>query len=581
MEDNVINLDSLRHSASHVLAQAVKNLYKDVKLAIGPATDTGFYYDFDTDYRFVPEDLPLIEEEMNKIIKEDYSITKKVITKKEALETFSKYGEIYKLELINELDDSEEISIYTQDGFFDLCKGPHIDSTGLIHNFKLLSIAGAYWRGSEKNKMLQRIYGTAFLSKNDLEEYIAFLLEVQKRDHRKLGKDLKIFIFDEKIGSGLPLWLPNGAILRNIIEQYEIEEHLKRDYQLLRTPHIGLSELWKISGHLSFYKDSMFSSIEVDNQEYILKPMNCPFHLRAYQNELHSYRELPIRYFELANVYRYEKSGVMHGLLRVRGFTQDDAHIFCSEDQIDEELISTLNFAKSMLKTFGFENYNIYLSFRDKNNFDKYVGIPEKWDIVENKLENIVKSINIPYQIDYDEAKFYGPAIDLKIKDALGREWQCSTIQVDFNLADRFDLKYIGNDGKEYRPYMLHRTLLGSLERFIGVLLEHYGGNLPLWLSPEQVRIIPITENNFDYSIRIKKVLNEINIRTTIDFQNERLNAKIRKAETEKIPYIFVAGKKEEENNTISIRKRHGIDIGTKNIDEMINILQEDIKEKI
>jgi len=581
MEDSIINLDSLRHSASHVLAQAVKNLYKDVKLAIGPATDTGFYYDFDTDYRFVPEDLPLIEEEMNKIIKFDYPITKKIISRKEAIETFLKYGEIYKLELINELSDAEEISIYTQDEFFDLCKGPHIVSTGLIKNFKLLSIAGAYWRGSEKNKMLQRIYGTAFLSKADLDEYIAFLLEVQKRDHRKLGKDLKIFVFDEKIGSGLPLWLPNGAILRNIIEQYSIEEHLKRDYQLLRTPHIGLSELWKISGHLSFYKESMFSAIEVDNQEYILKPMNCPFHLRAYQNELHSYRELPIRYFELASVYRYEKSGVMHGLLRVRGFTQDDAHIFCSEDQIEAELLDTLNFAKSMLKTFGFGNYNIYLSFRGKNNFDKYVGEPEKWDIVENKLENIVKSINIPYQIDYDEAKFYGPAIDLKIKDALGREWQCSTIQVDFNLADRFDLKYIGNDGKEYRPYMLHRTLLGSLERFIGVLLEHYSGNLPLWLSPEQVRIIPITENNFDYSKSIKKILNDINIRATIDLQNERLNSKIRKAETEKIPYIFVAGKKEEENKTISIRKRHGVDIGSKNIDEMIKILQEDIKEKI
>lgn len=579
MEDknNEITIEALRHSASHILAQAVKRLFEDVKLGIGPSIENGFYYDFDADYHFTPDDLVKIEEEMKKIVEADYPIIKKTLTKKEAKNLFEELNETYKLELLDEIGEEEEITIYSQGEFTDLCRGPHVPSTGYVKYFKLLSIAGAYWRGSEANKMLQRIYGTAFFSFSELENYLKFLSEVQKRDHRKLGKTLKLFMFDEKIGSGLPVWLPKGGILREIIERFEVSEHLKRGYELIKTPHIGHSILWETSGHLSYYKESMYPPMEIENQSFILKPMNCPFHLRVYQSEIRSYRDLPIRLFELANVYRYEKSGVLHGLLRVRGFTMDDAHIFCREDQISEELNNLIDFVKFILLSFGFENYKIYLSVRDKNLKDKYVGEPNKWDFFEEKLEDIAKSIGIDYQVDYGEAKFYGPAIDLKIKDALQREWQCTTIQIDFNLAERFNLKYIGKDGKEYTPIMIHRAILGSLERFISILLEHYSGDLPLWLAPEQIRILSISEVVNGYVLKLKDLFKEKNIRCSIDIENERLNSKIRRAEEEKIPYVAIVGKNEETNNTLSLRKRHGENLGSKTFEETINILKEEL----
>lgn len=576
-KNNGLTLDVLRHSASHILAQAVKRLFKDAKLAIGPYIENGFYYDFDSEHRFVPEDLPIIEEEMKKIVEANYPIVKKNITKDEARKIFSEANEIYKLELIDEISDDTEITIYSQGEFIDLCKGPHVPSTGYVKYFKLLNIAGAYWRGNESNKMLQRIYGTAFFTSSELEEYLKFLSEVQKRDHRKLGKTLKLFMFDEKIGVGLPIWLPKGGILRDIIEKFEVSEHLKRGYELIKTPHIGLSSLWQTSGHLSHYKESMYPPMEAENQSYILKPMNCPFHLRVYQSEIRSYRDLPIRLFELANVYRYEKSGVLHGLLRVRGFTMDDAHIFCREDQITEELYRLMDLAKFMLHSFGFEDYKIYLSVRDKNLKDKYVGDPDKWDLFEEKLEEIVKSMEIDYQVDYGEAKFYGPAIDLKIKDALQREWQCTTIQVDFNLPERFNLSYIDKDGKEHTPIMLHRAILGSLERFISILLEHYSGDLPLWIAPEQIRILSISETVNDYTINLRDKFKENGIRCFADIENERLNSKIRRAEEEKIPYIAIIGKNEKENNTLSIRKRHGENLGSKTFEETLNLLNKEI----
>ena len=578
--DKEINIDTLRHSASHILAQAVKRLFKDTKLAIGPSIENGFYYDFDSEHRFVPEDLPIIEEEMRKIIEANYPIVKKIVTKDEARRIFSEANETYKLELLDEISDDTEITIYSQGEFADLCKGPHVSSTGDVKYFKLLNVAGAYWRGNEANKMLQRIYGTAFFTSSELEEYLKFLSEVQKRDHRKLGKTLKLFMFDEKIGVGLPIWLPKGGILRDIIEKFEVSVHQKRGYELIKTPHIGLSSLWQTSGHLSHYKESMYPPMEADNQSYILKPMNCPFHLRVYQSEIRSYRDLPIRLFELGNVYRYEKSGVLHGLLRVRGFTMDDAHIFCREDQITEELYNLMDLAKFMLHSFGFEDYKIYLSIRDKSLKDKYVGDPVKWDFFEERLEEIVKSMGIEYQVDYGEAKFYGPAIDLKIKDALQREWQCTTIQVDFNLPERFNLTYIDKDGREHTPIMLHRAILGSLERFISILLEHYGGDLPLWIAPEQIRILSISESVNEYVIKIRDKFKENGIRCVADIENERLNSKIRKAEEEKIPYIAIIGKNEEENGTLSIRKRHGENLGSKTFEEILNLLKTEILHK-
>ena len=574
-------LEALRHTASHIMAQALKRLYGNVQLGIGPSIEHGFYYDIAMDHRLVPEDLESIEEAMKAIIAEKLPLTCKTLSRAEAIQFFTERNEPFKLELIHELPEGDPISIYSQGEFVDLCRGPHMQNTGELRFFKLLSIAGAYWRGNEKNPMLQRIYGTAFFTKEELKDYLHKLEQAKLRDHRKLGRELKLFVFEEQVGPGLPIWLPKGARLRDIIERYEIELHEKNGYQMIRTPHLGLSGLWETSGHLSFYADTMFPAMDVEQQQYIVKPMNCPFHMTVYKNEMHSYRELPIRLFELANVYRKEKSGVLHGLLRVRGFTQDDAHIFCREDQLEEELCHAMDLTRQILHDFGFDQYKIYLSVRDQENKShKYIGDPQKWDMIERQYEDMVKRMGIEYQVDPGEAKFYGPAIDVKIKDALGREWQCTTLQVDFNLPSKFELSYIGEDGQPHTPMVIHRALLGSMERFISVLLEHYGGDLPLWLAPEQVRIVPISDENNSYAHKLAGLLCEAGIRVEVDQRNERMNAKIRLAEKEKVPYVAVVGKNEEEQQSMSIRKRHGENLGSMDIASFVSHLQQLIREK-
>ena len=575
-------LEALRHSASHILAQAVKRLYPEVKLGIGPSTDTGFYYDFDREISFVPEDLERIQEEMKNIVKENLPIEKKEVSRDELRKLLEEQGETYKLELLKEIPEGEIISVYTQGDFTDMCKGPHVASTGQVRFFQLLSLAGAYWRGKETNPMLQRIYGTAFFDKKELKQYLLMLEEAKKRDHRKVGKELKIFTFEEQVGAGFPIWLPKGATLLGMIEEYDKKKHIEAGYQEIRTPHLGLVDLWKTSGHYYHYLDTMFPPMERDNQVFMVKPMNCPFHLTVYKNELRSYRELPIRYFEMANVYRYEKSGVLHGLLRVRSFEQDDAHVFCTPDQLESELNNIREFSIQLFKDFGFTDLHIFVSIRDQEHIDagKYAGDPQQWDHIEKEFISIVERMGIPYQIDPGEAKFYGPAIDIKVKDALGRLWQCTTIQVDFNLPKKFGLTYIGEDGAEHTPYMLHTATLGSMERFIAILLEQYAGNFPLWISPLQVRIIPISDEVLPYAREICTVLRQHNLRAEVDENNERMNAKIRKGEMEKIPYLLVVGKNEAESQTISVRKRHRENLGSMSLDEIMKRMHQEIDEK-
>jgi threonyl-tRNA synthetase len=564
-----------RHSASHVMAHAVKKLFPEVKLAIGPAIQDGFYYDFDIAKTFTPEDLALIEKEMAVIIKKDSPFVRKEMSKNDAVRLFEEKGEIYKVELLNDLSD-ETVTLYEEDGFIDLCRGPHLVSTGKITALKLLSVAGAYWRGNEKNKMLQRIYGTAFNNSKDLKKYLDFLEEVKKRDHRRLGKELDLFSISDEIGSGLVLWHPNGAIIRKTIEDFWRNEHLKADYKLLYSPHIAKLELWKTSGHLDFYRENMYSPMEIEGIDYELKPMNCPFHLSVYKSSLRSYRSLPIRYAELGTVYRYERSGVLHGLLRVRGFTQDDAHIFCREDQIEEEILRVLDFTLFVLKTFGFDNYDIYLSTRP----EKYVGSQENWEISTNALKMALEEKGLKYMVDPGEGVFYGPKIDIKVKDSLGRSWQCSTIQVDFNNPERFDITYRGTDGKEHRPIMIHRALMGSLERFFGVLIEHYAGAFPLWLSPVQLSVLTIAERHDAYAEKIVSELSRQDIRVELDTDSEKIGNKIRKSSVRKIPYSVIIGDKEVEDNKVTVRRRNGENIGPFTFDELTSFLFEEINSR-
>jgi threonyl-tRNA synthetase len=564
-----------RHSASHVMAHAVKKLFPEVKLAIGPAIQEGYYYDFDLEKTFTPEDLGLIEKEMAAIIKKDSPFVRKEMSRKDAVRMFEDMGEKYKVELINDLSD-ETVTIYEEDGFSDLCRGPHLASTGKISAFKLLSVAGAYWRGNEKNKMLQRIYGTAFNSTKDLKKYLDFLEEVKKRDHRRLGKELDLFSINDEIGSGLVLWHPNGAIIRKTIEDFWREEHIKADYKLLYSPHIAKLELWKTSGHLDFYRENMYSPMEIEGVDYELKPMNCPFHLSVYRSSLRSYRSLPIRYAELGTVYRYERSGVLHGLLRVRGFTQDDAHIFCREDQIEEEILRVLDFTIFVLKTFGFDSYDIYLSTRP----EKYVGSEKNWEISTNALKMALESKGLKYMVDPGEGVFYGPKIDIKVKDSLGRSWQCSTIQVDFNNPERFDITYRGTDGREHRPIMIHRALMGSLERFFGVLIEHYAGAFPLWLSPVQVSVLTIAERHDAYAEKLISGLSRNGVRVELDTDSEKIGNKIRKSSVRKIPYSVIIGDKEVEDDRITVRRRNGENIGPFTFDELISFLSEEINSR-
>jgi len=557
------------------MAHAVKELYPDAKLAIGPAIEEGFYYDFDISRPFTPEDLTSIEKKMKEIIRRNNPFVRKIVSKQEAIGLFKRMGESYKVELLEDITD-EEVSLYEEGGFVDLCKGPHIDSTGQVSAFKLLSIAGAYWRGDEKNKMLQRIYGTSFTSEEDLNKYIAFLEEVKKRDHRKLGRELDLFSTSDEIGAGLIIWHPNGALIRRTIEDFWLNEHYKAEYKILYTPHIAKLNLWQTSGHLDFYRENMYSPMEIEGIAYELKPMNCPFHIHVFKSSLRSYKDLPIRYAELGTVYRYERSGVLHGLLRVRGFTQDDAHIFCREDQIEDEILNVLDFTLFILKTFGFAHYDIYLSTRP----EKYVGTPENWESSTNALKGALDAKGLSYEIDPGEGVFYGPKIDIKVKDSLDRPWQCSTIQVDFNNPERFDMTYRGSDGKEHRPIMVHRALMGSLERFFGILIEHYAGAFPLWLAPVQVEILTIAERHAEHASALLENLRSQGIRAGLNGENEKIGYKIRNATVKKVPYLVIIGDKEITEKRVTVRKRTGENIGPFTIDEFAGMLHEKIRNK-
>ncbi len=556
------------------MAQAVKRLYPNIKLAIGPPIEDGFYYDFDSPRTFTEEDLPKIEAEMVKIIKENYKFEKSVLKRDEALKLLKKRDEPYKVELIEELP-SEGLSIYKDGDFVDLCKGPHIDSTGRVKAFKLLSIAGAYWRGDEKNKMLQRIYGTAYESDAELKKHLEKLEEAKKRDHRKLGKELGLFTIEEKVGAGLVIYHPNGALLRTIIEDWERKEHLRRGYEIVMGPHMLKSDIWIESGHYDYYKENMYI-FQVEGQEYAIKPMNCPAHMLIYKSKTRSYKDLPIRYFELGSVYRNEKSGVLHGLLRVRGFTQDDAHIFCLKEQAVEEIKGVIDFVVDALKVFGFSEFEVELSTKP----DKYIGLDSDWEDATEALESALKSKGIDYKIHEKEGAFYGPKIDIKLKDALGRAWQCATIQCDFALPQRFDLKYVGQDGKEYAPIMLHRVILGSMERFLGALIEHYGGAFPVWLSPTQAVIIPIADEHRDYAKKVIGKLQDNGIRVKLDDKNARMEHKIRDAEIAKVPYMLIVGGREAKSGTVAVRERSKGDLGQIKLDEFIEKVTRKVKEK-
>ena len=563
--------DKIRHSAAHLLAEAVLKIYPDAKLTIGPAISDGFFYDFDIDGTFSQEDLVSIERQMKRSIKRNTKFEGKELSKKEALIIYK--DNPYKTEIINSMPKDEVITEYSHSNgnFVDLCKGGHVEKTGEIKAVKLLSTAGAYWRGDENNKMLQRIYGTAFESTEELDKHLLFLDEASRRDHRKLGNELDLYSISQDVGSGMILWHPKGSFIRSKIEDYWKSEHIKDNYDLIYTPHVGKSDLWLKSGHLDNFKENMFSSIDMDNNEYYLKPMNCPFHISYYKNKLRSYRDLPMRIGELGTVYRYEKQGVLHGLLRVRGFTQDDAHIFCTPDQVVEEFNSVLDLTFRIYDKFDFKNYKITLSTKP----DKYVGEDKDWDFAEKILEKILNEKGIEYELDEGGGAFYGPKIDIHIEDAIGRLWQCTTVQFDFNLPERFDLKYISSEGNEIKPIMIHRALLGSVERFFGVLVEHYAGSFPMWLAPVQIMFIPIADRHIDYCNQISDVLKEKDFRSVVNDSSERMNAKIREAQMQKIPYMIVIGDSEISQNKLSIRTRSGENIPDIDLNEFINLLND------
>ncbi len=590
----------IRHGLSHMLAMAIKHYFPDAKLAIGPVIDDGFYYDVDTlDKKISEDDLEKLEEKMKEFIKQDLKFEKRVLSVEEAIVKEKERQEDYKVELIEDLakEGQKEVTYYKVGHFDDLCRGPHVETTKEIdpQSFKLNKVAGAYWRGDENKQMLTRIYGLAFSNKKELKQYLNLLEEAKKRDHRKLGKELDLFHIDEKVGIGLPLWHPKGALLWRIIEDFWYSEHLKQDYSLVRSPHIGNRSLWETSGHWGFYNDSMYPPLEVgqtleekqqkkevkEPEEYLLKPMNCPFHVQIYKNSLKSYKELPLRWAECGTVYRFEKKGELSGLTRVRGFTQDDAHIICAEDQVENELGKVVDFILFIYKSFGFDikDVNVYLSVRDLEN-NKYAGGEEGWKFTEDILEKIAQEKKLNYTKDIGGAVFYGPKLDFKIKDSIGREWQCSTLQFDFNLPERFNMTYFNSKGEEVQPYMLHRALFGSFERFIGLLIEHYAGALPLWLSPVQVKLISVGEGHKDYTQKLASKFKSEEIRVEADISEETVGNKIRKAVAYKIPYILVIGDKEMEGDSLAIRKRGERNTTNMNEDEFISLLKKDIKEK-
>ena len=565
----------LRHSTAHIMALAVRDVFgKNVKVAIGPSIENGFYYDFLRDEPFSPEDFEKIEARMSELVREALPFTRTELQSADAIKKFTDEQEKFKVELIQDLE-TDTVSFYHVGEFTDLCRGPHLPNTSFIKAFKLLRVAGAYWRGDEKRDVLQRIYGTAFFDKKDLKKYLNSLEEAKKRDHRKLGKELELFTIQDDIGAGLILWQPKGAQLRRLIEDFWKDEHYRHDYELLYTPHIARQDLWKTSGHLDFYSENMYSSMDIDEVKYQLKPMNCPFHIGIYNCQKRSYRELPIRWCELGTVYRYERAGALHGLLRVRGFTQDDAHIFCRPDQLEDEIFNILDLNLHILKSFGFDDYDIYLSTRP----EKYVGSDENWERATEALKSALEKKGLGYMVDPGEGVFYGPKIDIKIKDQLGRSWQCSTIQVDFNLPERFKMGYTGADNSEHQPIMIHRALMGSLERFIGVLIEHYAGAFPIWFAPVQARIMNITDDQAEYGEKVFKELRKAGIRIEKDLRNEKLNYKIREAQVAKIPYMLIIGDKEMVDNTVTVRLRNGENLSPMTIPEFAALIADEVRE--
>ena len=566
-------LEVLRHSTAHIMAHAVRDIFgEDVQVAIGPAIENGFYYDLKRDEAFTPEDFEKIEARMTEIANQNLPFERTEISSADAITRFKEEGEKYKVELIEDLGE-ETVSLYSVGGFADLCRGPHVPNTSAIKAFKLLRVAGAYWRGDENNDVLQRIYGTAFFDAKALKKHLNALEEAKKRDHRRVGKELELFTTEDQIGPGLILWLPKGAQLRRQIEDYWKDEHYRHGYEQLYTPHIARQDLWQTSGHLDFYSENMYSSMDIDDVQYQLKPMNCPFHIGVYKAKKRSYREFPLRWAELGTVYRYERAGALHGLLRVRGFTQDDAHIFCRPDQLEEEIFNILNLNLHILKTFGFDNYDIYLSTRP----EKSVGTDENWEAATTALKLALEKKGLSYEEDPGEGVFYGPKIDIKIKDQLARSWQCSTIQVDFNLPERFDMSFVGADNSEHQPIMIHRALMGSLERFIGVLIEHYAGVFPLWFAPVQAKIMNITDDQAEYGEEVYDKLRAAGVRIEKDLRNEKLNYKIREAQLAKVPYMLIIGDKEKESGTVTVRLRDG-----KNLDPMpVEAFAEMVKNEV
>ena len=562
----------MRHSAAHVMASAVQRLWPDALFDIGPDTEEGFYYDFDLKHRLTAEDFPAIEAEMAKIVGEDKPFVREEKTREEVLELMGGRGQKYKLERLADIPEGETISRYHTGEFTDLCRGPHVASTGAIKGFKLLSGAGAYFRGDEKNQMMQRLYGTAFLTQADLDGHLKMLEEAKLRDHRTLGRDLDLYSIQESVGPGLVHWHPKGARVRATIEEFWRKEHFRAGYEMLYTPHIGRAGLWETSGHLGFYAENMYAPMEIDEQRYYIKPMNCPFHIQIYKNRKRSYRELPLRWAELGTVYRYERAGVLHGLMRVRGFTQDDAHVYCTEEQVEGEVRECVRFAIAMWRAFGFEDIVAYLATRP----EKAVGDAARWEVAQRSLEAALKAEGIAYELDEGGGAFYGPKIDLKTRDAIGRQWQMSTVQFDFNLPDRFDMTYVGADGKEHRPYMVHRALLGSLERFFGILVEHYAGAFPLWLAPVQAVLIPVTEKQLEAAQGVAEKLRAADFRVQVDARPEKMGAKIRDAQMQKVPYMLVLGGREAESGTISVRSRVAGDQGAMPLEAFIGKMDEE-----
>jgi len=574
-------LETLRHTTTHIMAQAVKRLFPEAKLGIGPAIEDGFYYDFDVPESFSEQDLDRIAAEMAKIIDADLPIVRKELPAAEARALLEAQGESYKVELVDDLE-SETVSFFEQGEFVDLCRGPHLRSTGQVKAaaLKLLSVAGAYWRGDETRPMLQRIYGTVWEKVGDLEAYLERLAQMEARDHRRLIKDLDLVSFHEEAGPGLAYWHPKGGRMRVLIEDYWRQRHYEGGYEIVFTPHIGRAHLWETSGHLDFYRDGMYAPMDVDGQEYYLKPMNCPFHIMIYKSQTRSYRDLPLRWAELGTVYRYERSGTLHGLLRVRGFTQDDAHIICTPEQIEDEILRVLDFSLDLLRGFGFEEFKIELSVRDPANLDKYAGEDAMWETAEASLLKAIAARELPYERMEGEAVFYGPKIDIKIRDVLGRMWQLTTIQFDFNLPSRFDMTYVAEDGSRQRPYVVHRALLGAIERFYALLVENYAGAFPVWLSPVQAAVIPIADRHIEYARAVERKLGAAGIRATVDGTSERMNAKIRNAQMQKIPYMLVIGDREIEADTVAVRLRTEEDLGAMPVDEIVATIRRIDDEK-